>query len=96
MSGHLAARRVSELRRYEDRGYLEFFREISVLQIDKPTLVRWLRWMRRTKSVGEKTMKNVLADIAQFLRWLRDGGDILEVGCEEVPSQASGPVRASD
>ncbi len=78
-SGHLSARRVYELRRYEDRGYLHWFRDLSILQVDKAMLVSWIRWMRKHHAVGEKTIKNVLGDIAQFLGWLRDQGDLLEV-----------------
>ena len=78
-SGHLATRRVYELRQYEDRGYFVFFRNVSILQVDKAMLVRWIRWMRRHRRVGEKTIKNVLGDIAQFLGWLRDQGDLLDV-----------------
>ncbi len=80
-SGRLAPRRVSELRRYEDRGYLDCFEDVSILDIDKSALVRWIRHIRKTQTVGEKTIKNVLGDIAQFLGWLKDQGDI-----EEVPT----------
>jgi integrase len=76
-TGRIDADRVSELRKYEDRDYLEFFSSIPLHTIDKPKLVAWIRWMRR-KKLGEKTVKNVLYDIGHFLRWLADQGDIAE------------------
>ena len=76
-TGRIDADRVSELRKYEDRNYLEFFSSAPLHTIDKPKLVAWIRWMRK-KKLSEKTIKNVLHDIGHFLRWLSDQGDIAE------------------
>jgi integrase len=88
-AGVLRADRVKVLRAYIRRGYFDCWKTSTVAEIDRPALVSWIRWMRRQKRsrrgyaepapVGEKTIKNVLGDIAQFLRWLKDQGDILEV-----------------
>ena len=83
-SGRLAAHRAKELRRYEDREYLDFFAGVPLHTIDRPKLVAWVRWMRR-KKLSEKTIKNVLYDIGHFLRWLADQGDIAEAPA--IPSK---------
>ncbi len=94
-AGVLDARRVKELRRYEDRDYLSKFSETPLHAIDHKTLVAWIRWMRKKKTekkegeepkrrIGEKTIKNVLYDIGHFLKWLERQGDIIEA--PDLPS----------
>ena len=89
-AGVLDARRVTELRHYEDRDYLSYFATLPLHSIGEKTLVAWIRWMRRKKTepkkegeepkrrVGEKTIKNVLYDIGHFLNWLEREKDIIE------------------
>jgi integrase len=96
-AGVLHPRRVTELRRYEDRDYLSKFSETPLHAIEHKTLVAWIRWMRKKKTkpkeegekpkrrVGEKTIKNVLYDIGHFLKWLERQGDIIEA--PDLPSE---------
>jgi len=82
-SGRLDKRRVRELRAYIRRGYFASFTETDVHEIDRPALLAWIRFLR-LRDLAEKTIKNVLMDFGQFLRWLRDTGVLREV--PKIPS----------
>jgi len=72
-AGVLDKRRVRELEAYTRRGYFAGWERTDVHELDAPALLRWLRALRE-RGLSEKTIKNVLMDFAQFLRWLVDQG----------------------
>ena len=82
--GDLSRQRWNELRHYEARGYLTSLWTYSIFGITTGVLDDWRRALLRRKSIRggalrPKTVRNVVNDVAGFLRWLKRRGDLSHV-----------------
>lgn len=68
--GQLSEKRLHELQRYEGRGHLEFWREVSLHAVSGPLLERWVQWLEETyPHLSARTIKHLVDDFGTFLRY---------------------------
>lgn len=78
--GRVSEKRVRELKYYEGRGYLEFWRDAPLYSVDDPALERWKVWLEeRFRKLSGRSIKHVIADFGTFLRWEKRQGTIVRV-----------------
>ena len=82
----LSADRLRHFERYEGRGYLGFWAEVSIHAVDRGKLRRWLSWLEEHKPhLSPSSLKHLMADFGTFLRWIDPDGQCPALPRIEVP-----------
>lgn len=72
--------RLYDLRRAPERGYLDYFKAVSIFELDGPMVDEWVSWMfKRWPEHEPKTRHHIVNDFLTFLRWLHGRHEISEV-----------------
>jgi integrase len=72
--------RIYDLERMPERGYLDFFDEVSIYELTSPLLSDWVDWLAdRWPNHSTKTRHHVVNDFMSFVRFLKQRRDIAEL-----------------
>ena len=78
--GKPSRKRIYELERYEHRGHLDFWAEISIHSVNESAFERWVAWLEtKFPHLAPRTIKHLVDDFWTFLRHEKKFGVIDQV-----------------